>query len=331
MPELRRDPLTGRWVSYAPERAKRPVEMGEKAPPLVDDPGKCPFCPGKEHILMPAVIVLTRSDSGLKFLKEEGDERVKDWIVKIIPNLYPAFTVNDTIKMGEEMKEARGHHEVMIDTPQHDADPWKMTVDQIYFSLLTVRERLKELESYQYVKFAGFGKNHGPNSGGSLRHPHTHVFATPITPEIIEIEAKRLRKDKCLLCDWVKEVSGSRGIISTENFMAICPWASREPYEILIAPKDHLRRFIDLDDRRLTELSSILSTIYKALNMVLDNPSFNLVLHTAAKDVNDFHWHFELIPRILMPMVVDIGIGIHVNTVYPEKAAEDLRAAIEKL
>ncbi|RLG07918.1 MAG: hypothetical protein DRN68_04715, partial [Thaumarchaeota archaeon] len=53
MPELRRDPLTGRWVSYAPERAKRPVEMGEKAPPLVDDPGKCPFCPGKEHILMP--------------------------------------------------------------------------------------------------------------------------------------------------------------------------------------------------------------------------------------------------------------------------------------
>ncbi|RLG07241.1 MAG: hypothetical protein DRN65_03880, partial [Thaumarchaeota archaeon] len=97
MPELRKDPLTGRLVSYAPERAKRPIQITEGPPPLADDPSKCPFCPGKEDILAPATLVLVETGVGVEFEREEGAERKKNWIAKCIPNLYPAFSKEDTL------------------------------------------------------------------------------------------------------------------------------------------------------------------------------------------------------------------------------------------
>ena len=331
MPELRKDPLTGRLVSYAPERAKRPIQVSEGAPAQVDDPSKCPFCPGKEDILAPATLLLVKTGVGVKFEREEGAERKKNWITKCIPNLYPAFSADDVLRDEAGSRAVSGIHEVLIDTPMHEGDPWRLSIDQLQFFLMTLRERLTQLESDPRITYACFGKNHGPHSGGSLRHPHTHIFATPITPLLIEIESERLHEGDCLLCRVAGESSSPRNILSTRYFTAVCPWASREPYEIMIFPKEHMRRFIDLDDDGLFELATFLSTIYRALDSVLKSPSFNLVLHTKPKDRDDFHWHLELIPRVLMPMVSEIGLNIYVNTVFPEEAAEKLRSAIQRL
>ena len=331
MPELRKDPLTGRLVSYAPERAKRPIEVSEEAPKLMDDPSKCPFCPGKENVLAPATLILVKSGAGIKFEREVGAERKRNWLVKCIPNLYPAFSKDDLLIVGTKSTKVSGVHEVLIDTPRHDGDPWSLTVDQMQLFLLAVRERLIQLESEPQIRFACFGKNHGPHSGGSLRHPHTHIFATPITPPLLEIESKNLSREGCLLCKLAEEPYGPRSILSTSNFSAVCPWASREPYEIMIFPKAHEQRFIDIDDEELFELSTVFSTVFKALKKVLRDPSFNLVLHTKPKDSSDFHWHIEIVPRVLLPMVSEIGLNIYVNTVFPEKAAEKLRSAIKEL
>src|ERR687886_36473 len=46
MPELRKDPIVGRWVIIATERAKRPV--APKNEPLPDGGRLCPFCEGHE-------------------------------------------------------------------------------------------------------------------------------------------------------------------------------------------------------------------------------------------------------------------------------------------
>ncbi|MCX8187120.1 MAG: hypothetical protein N3F65_00720 [Nitrososphaeria archaeon] len=331
MPELRRDPLTGRLVSYAPERAKRPLPAPEAAPPLLDDPAKCPFCPGKEDALAPATLILVRTGVGVRFEREEGAERKKNWVAKCIPNLYPAFSINDVLRDGSGSRNVSGIHEVLIETPTHDADPWRLSVDQLQFYLLTLRERLIQIESDPRMIYACFGKNHGPHSGGSLRHPHSHIFATPITPPLIEIESEKLHEGDCILCDIARESQNPRTIISTRSFLATCPWASREPFEIMMFPKRHERRFIDLDDDGILELATALSTIYKALDRVLKSPSFNLVLHTKPKDRGDFHWHLELVPRVLMPMVSEVGLNIYVNTVLPEEAAEKLRSTISLL
>ncbi len=331
MPELRIDPLTGRLVSYAPERAKRPVEFGSEAPKLIDDPSKCPFCPGKEEILSPATLVLVKTGMGVKFEKESGDERKRNWLVKCIPNLYPAFSKEDRLRIDGEARSTPGFHEVMIDTPQHDADPWKLDLTQLQYYLLAIRERLRELEREPEITYACFGKNHGPHSGASLRHPHTHIFASSITPPLIKIEAEKLSEGKCLICQYANELSGPRGVLSTRSFAAICPWASREPYEVMIFPKSHKRRFTNIEDSELFELASLLSTLFKALKKVLGEPSFNLILHTKPRDQEDFHWHLELIPRTLVPMVSEVGLNVFVNTVFPEDAAEKLRSAIKEL
>jgi len=332
MPELRVDPLTGRLVSYAPERAKRPHEVGGFAPKLVDDPSRCPFCPGREDALAPASLVLVRTGIGVKFEVEEKGERRRNWLVKCVPNRYPAFSAEDVLRSDGKVEAARGCHEVVIDTPDHEGDPWSLSVDQLQYILLTARERIAQLERQPEIAYACFGKNHGPHSGGSLRHPHSHIFASSVTPPLLRIEAEKLSREGCLICRYTdEEISGPRAVLSTRSFAAICPWASREPYELMIFPKDHLRRFADLRDHDLLELSSVLSTIFKALKKVLGDPSFNLIVHSKPKDVSDFHWHIEIVPRILMPMVTEIGLEVHVNTLLPEKAAENLRSAIREL
>lgn len=331
MPELRKDPLTGRLVSYAPERAKRPIQIQEGVPGLFDDPARCPFCPGKEDTLAPAILILVKTGVGVRFESEEGAERKKNWITKCIPNLYPSFSMNDILRDESGPRKVSGIHEVLIETPIHDADPWKLSIDQLQFYLLTLRERLIHIESDPRIIYACFGKNHGPHSGGSLRHPHSHIFATPITPPLIEIESEKLHEGDCILCNNARGSPNPRTILSTRYFVAACPWASREPFEVMIFPKGHERRFIDLDDDGLFELATALSTIYRALDRVLKSPSFNLTLHTKPKDREDFHWHLELIPRVLMPMVSEVGLNIYVNTILPEEAAEKLRSTISLL
>ena len=327
MPELRIDPLSGRLVSYAPERAKRPHEFGPQAPRLLDDPARCPFCPGREEALSPATLVLARAGAGLKFERETGDRRIKDWLVKCIPNLYPAFSTEDVLRDMHGSRKAPGLHEAVIDTPDHSADPWSLSIIQLQYLLLTFRERLSQLEGDEF-SYMCFGKNHGPYSGASLRHPHSHIMASSVTPPLLRREAEALRAGDCILCNDRDPV---RTLITTGSFIAISPWASREPYEIMVYPKKHRQRFTELDDSELLDLASILSTLFKALKSILDSPSFNLVLHTRPADAEDFHWHIEIVPRILVPMVSEIGLGVYVNTMLPEKSAEELREAIRRI
>ena len=46
MPELRRDPIVGRWVIIATERAQRPFDVARSPP--AQEPSVCPYCPGHE-------------------------------------------------------------------------------------------------------------------------------------------------------------------------------------------------------------------------------------------------------------------------------------------
>ncbi len=325
MPELRRDRLSGRWVSYAPERAKRPMPAHEGSA-LLDDPENCPFCPGHEHMTAPATLAVLKEGSGLVLRRENGEERSKDWLVRIVPNLYPAFSPQDTLILDGEKIPATGFHEVLIDTPKHYGDPWKLDVEELYAILLAAETRLRELESMAEIKAVAFAKNHGPFSGGSLRHPHTHLVALPIVPPLLESEAEALRKEGCVLC---AESESPRLVLSSEGFKAFTSHAGREPYELIVAPKRHEREFTQVSEEELHELAEVLLKLFKAVHRVLGESSFNLVLHTMPKTVKDFHWHIELIPRLLLPTGIDVGLQVYVNTLPPEEAAKRLREALE--
>jgi UDPglucose--hexose-1-phosphate uridylyltransferase len=60
----------------------------------------------------------------------------------------------------------------------------------------------------------------------------------------------------------------------------------------------------------------------------LERPAFNAVLHSAPFDEPDdgaYHWHLELVPRVLRASGLDVGAGLPINPVPPEKAARVLR------
>ena len=90
MPELRRDPIVGRWVIISTERGGRPQDVSMPSAPL-PSASMCPFCPGQER-LTPKEILAYRPHAS------EPDS--PNWTVRVIPNKFPALHVEGD--MGRE-------------------------------------------------------------------------------------------------------------------------------------------------------------------------------------------------------------------------------------
>jgi len=178
-----------------------------------------------------------------------------------------------------------------------------------------------------------------------LAHPHSQLIATPIVPRNVSIKldaAKQHydRKERCLICDLIQqEISTGSRIISSENgFIAVAPYASRFPFEVFIAPVDHNYSFAEVADEELKRFSAFLKSILLRLKNVLDDPPYNYVLNTSPnieakpkfsdKWVTlkyDYHWHFDIIPRLVRIAGFEWGSGFYINPSTPEMAAQYLR------
>jgi len=62
VPELRKDPITGRWVIISTDRAKRPTDFVREA--VKQKGGFCPFCPGNESKTPPEILGYRSSTIG---------------------------------------------------------------------------------------------------------------------------------------------------------------------------------------------------------------------------------------------------------------------------
>src|SRR5262249_34664232 len=91
MPELRKDPIVGRWVIIATERAKRPVAPRGELP--APSSGLCPFCEGSE-VHTPHEI--------LAYRERNSRPNEKGWRVRVVPNKFPALQIEgDLQKRGD--------------------------------------------------------------------------------------------------------------------------------------------------------------------------------------------------------------------------------------
>jgi UDPglucose--hexose-1-phosphate uridylyltransferase len=124
MPEFRKDPVNGRWVIIATERAKRPAAFIMEKTPRQE--GFCPFCTGNE-VHTPEEVLAYRSPSTAR--------NAPGWWVRVVPNKFPALVANEPVKRsGDGMYDrinGMGQHEVIIETPDHhghigDMDPWQV-------------------------------------------------------------------------------------------------------------------------------------------------------------------------------------------------------------
>jgi len=318
-PELRRDLLTGGWTILAPARSRRPGGGRERR-----RRGPCPFCPGNERLTPPEV-----------WAESEGP-RPKDgpgWNIRVVPNLYPALIENPGAggKAGRRIP-ARGYHEVIIHSPRHDLSLERMDPESAYRLMRAYRLRYRELCKHPWVRQVLVILNHGREAGASLEHPHTQVFALPLVPRAVREELGSWRRAAlrgCPLCAAVEEARREeRLILENGSFAALAPFASRQPYETWFVPLRHGEDFSRAGEAELRGMADILSRVLKGLAELLDNPPYNLWLHSAPCDGSEhayYHWHLELIPRLTVTAGFELASGLFINPLPPEEAARRLR------
>jgi UDPglucose--hexose-1-phosphate uridylyltransferase len=340
--ELRKDPITGRWAIIYVDGQR---ELPKWEPVGADgDTENCPFCEGHEDRTSPEIFC---------YRKKGTYPNTPGWFVRCIPHIHPWLSVRaDLDRKGLglfDMMHSIGAHEVIIETPHHDCDYHNSSIEQVERILSTYRDRIVDLKKDQRLKYVLIFKNRGKPAGSlHVSHAHSQVIATPVVPIRTKQELHGTlkyfkMKDRCIFCDMIRQElkDGVRVVDQNETFLCLIPYASRFPYECLILPKRHRAQFSQIEDAELKGLAQLFKRIFNRLHQVLNDPPYNCVLHDAPNTVpqkgawqtidQDYHWHFEIIPRIMRTAGFEWGSGFHINPIAPEKAVEDLRSVSLKI
>lgn len=334
MPELRRDPVNGRWVIIASERAKRPNDFIRE--PVKNKGGFCPFCEGNESKTPPEILAYRPEGNGSKGPDGPG------WILRVVPNKFPALEAHGELERSAEGIYDRmsgiGAHEVIIESPQHDHTFATMPEKRIEDAIYAYRDRTVDLRNDKRFKYALIFKNHGEAAGATMEHTHSQLIALPVIPGRVKSELKGAKeyfdqKDRCIFCDIVKQELKypDRVVLETERFVVICPYAARFPFETWLLPKKHDSAFDASPAHYFADCAKALKQLAMKLDAVLDRPAWNLILHTSplqdAAPSDHYHWHMEIIPKLVRPGGFEWGAGFYINPTSPEESAQFLREA----
>jgi UDPglucose--hexose-1-phosphate uridylyltransferase len=345
MPELRRDPLLNRWVIIAPERARRPQDMGDIARPEHHiDPATDPFAEGNERFTTPEIYAI-RPDGGAP--------NGPGWTLRVVPNMYPALHVEG--EWQEPLADALqdhvnsiGAHEVVIETPDQQQLA-QLPFERIADVFATFRLRMEDLyRDRRIVQVLPF-KNHGREAGATLPHSHSQLIGLPFLSPTLRTQLESLQSH------WVMHKrsmfahiidselkNGSRVVAEEGDLLAFCPYASGFPFEVMLLPKHQQPDYRQATDAQLTELARAIKSILLKWEQVLGKVAYNLVLHSAPSErafvkVRDeypeldsyYRWQVQLFPRITRHAGFEWGSGTHINIVPPEEAAAALRGVDE--
>lgn len=326
MPELRVDPLTGRKALIAADRAQRPndfqhdlgaVATGGAAQQAWEARrAACPFCAGRESATPIALDVYPAPPQA--------------WQVRVVPNKFPALTLESP-----QRGDAVGAHEVVIESPRHVRDWTELSSTELAAVLAVHASRLRHWSARSRFAHALIFKNCGPAAGASLEHVHSQLVAVPYVVDAVAVElqgAARLATpaDPCWFCAEVRrqQASDERRVVADDSCVAFCPPAPRQPFETWVLPASHQERFEETDADGLEAAARVLHRTLRAIQKLSGCSDYNLVLHTApfaAAKFPSYHWHWEIVPRVSCLAGLELGGGVYVNSVAPEKAAELLR------
>lgn len=319
MPELRQDPLSGRWVIIAENRAARPDEFATTNGIDVD---LCPFCPGREDLTPPATAVYP------------SDSPDNPWKVRVVPNKYPAVELNATGDRGEA---AVGVHEVIIESPAHVISLSGVSDEEARLAFVAYRDRMQVLRQDSRLAYGFVFKNARAAGGASLEHVHSQLIGTSTVPADIQFELAKagehqMLHGRCAFCDLIDgELDGARRVVETDSFVVFCPFGSRFPYEMWVLPREHHESFEETPDSQLAELAKVMQNLIRRLEATLDSPAYNFWIRNAPfrlSSHDDYHWRIELTPRLTRLAGYELGTGCFINPLSPEKAAAQLRSVI---
>jgi len=320
--ELRKDPVTQAWVVIGQREP-----LGERSTDCPLEPDKIE---GKPTILS---------------WPQEGP-----WQIRVLPHPRPIYRIEgeagrlpDGIydKMG-----ALGAHEVVVETPKHDRRLSQFSDEEIESVLWVWASRTADLKRDPRFKYVSVFKNQGPQAGEEWPHAHSEIAATMFVPRRLKYELAAAHewfreKERCIFCDTVRqeERNGKRIVDVQGDYYALCPYASRVPYEVWLVHRRHNHLFEQPrpgSNRR--QLAALLGRVLRRLEKLA--PDYHLVVHTAPNTrskkgelagywktlADDFHWHIEILPIVEKTSKSYSIKEVYFNTVFPEAAAAELRA-----
>jgi UDPglucose--hexose-1-phosphate uridylyltransferase len=329
MPELRKDPIVGRWVIIAPDRLTRPQTVRERGDDF--DPNAFdPFLEGHEDATTPEI---------LAYREPHTRPNGPGWRVRVIPNKFPALRVEGLLSnRGDGMYDVMsgvGAHEVIVECPHRETSMARLSVDNIREVLWVYRDRLVDLKKDRRLVHGLIFKNKGTLAGATLAHSHSQLIVNPIIPITIQeemhgAEAYFRYRGRAIFADMLQQELASelRVVIDSPNFVVFCPYASRFPFETWIVPKNHTSHFENISRQGVDEMGTILKLTLQKLERALDDPPYNYVIHTAPFDVQElphYCWHLEIFPRLTGVAGFEWGSGFYINPIPPEQAAQFLR------
>lgn len=327
MSEFRQNITNGEWVIISTERAARPHSFKAKKGPIdhsKEYDSSCPFCPGSQV-------------EDVKTLFEIRGET--QWNLKVIPNKYAALDLEQDprrLQEGIHLKAGGyGSAEVVIESPIHNLTLADMTVSQVAAIIQAYKTRYNALCEDRYINTINIFRNSGPRAGASLVHPHSQIIASMVTPPHISDQVFYARNHfntwgKCVYCTMIEaeKIAQERIIEETDHFIALCPYASKSPYETRIYPKRHYSVFGDIAPPEEKELAKILRNVLKKIYLLLDNPDYNYIIRSITTndgEVQFYHWYIVVIPKLRKIAGFEIGTGIYINVTKPEECARQLR------
>jgi UDPglucose--hexose-1-phosphate uridylyltransferase len=327
MPEVRVDPLSGLKSIVTPERATRPGGglSAEPCPPI--DPETDPFREGHEAQTPPEVYAVRPNG---------GEPDTPGWTVRVVPNLYPALDPESVAPAPFAKKDlfsaspARGSHEVVINAPDPVPSLADLDVEQVKAAVEVWRERMRaHAVDAAYVHVI---VNERREAGASLPHTHAQIYALDFVPAGVARERERFgayaqrTMGGNLLQDLVQEeVKLSERIVAIDaEAVLMVPYGARFPYQLMLAPRRPRARFEDDGPTGAALLHDGLCRLARRMGA---SPPLNLWIRTAPRGTDQFCWRIDIVPRLTHMAGLELGTGVHLNIVAPERAAADLREA----
>jgi len=326
MPEVRIDPLSGYRAIVAGARAGRPG--GELSATEADpiDPETDPFADGHEDRTPPELYALRPNGSG---------PDTPGWTVRVVPNLYPALSEDcaDPEPYADRdlfwSSAARGAHEVIINAPDPVVSLSQLPVDQVARAMDVWRQRMRAHADAAYTHLI---VNERREAGASLPHSHAQLYALDFVPAAIARERERFGAYATrtmggnLLADLVQaEVRQRERIVAIDaDTVLMAPYGSRVPYQLLIAPRTPRARFEDDGPTGAAMLHHALGRLARRLG---SSPPLNMWVRTAPPGSEHYCWRIDILPRLTYFAGLELGAGVHLNIVAPERAAAELRDA----
>ena len=300
---------------------------------------KNPFKIGNESMTNPSVLSLVLKDGMLQRLQDDEGDSVKNWTVRVVPAINPAVDIETENTYSEHplySEPAYGYHYNIIASPDETKSLATIDVEQWGYVLSVVQDRLRWLYTQKGVAYVAIYADSGKNSGTKVQHPHLHMMSFSTIPPKIEEEANsshRILNEKGVypMSQLVtSESGGPRQILQTEGFIALSPWAPSHPYEFWICPKKHATSFSKISQKEINDLALILRATLGGLSNSIKDVSFNIAFHLSPEKKNSkqIHWHVEVYPQTTPWSGLELGFGIFLNELTPEKAAEELGACL---